>query len=100
MDIFDAVADASIAQDEPWRELASCREVPPVLFFADDKDHEKLELAKSFCATCPVIDDCYNYWASLPADERKYGVWFGTTAKERRRADRARRLARAAANSA
>ncbi|WP_016881504.1 MULTISPECIES: WhiB family transcriptional regulator [unclassified Rhodococcus (in: high G+C Gram-positive bacteria)] len=39
--------------------------------------------AKTLCAQCPVIDACRNY--ALTAGET-YGVWGGTTEKERRRA--------------
>jgi WhiB family redox-sensing transcriptional regulator len=38
--------------------------------------------AKAVCATCPVREQCRSY--ALEVGD-KYGVWGGTTAKERRK---------------
>ncbi len=57
-----------------WRDDAACRHHPQAVFF-----HAKhLETARAVCAGCPVIDEC----RSVHGGE-EYGVFFGTTPKER-----------------
>ncbi len=67
-------------QDRPWAAYAACREADPDLFFpAEDGDASQ---ALRICAGCPVIEDCLDYGFMTKA---RYGVWGGTTERERRR---------------
>lgn len=91
MDIFDAVADVRLHCDDEWRERAACRTADPELFFADEHDQAALNSAKAICAECDVQGPCHALWATLPPGERQHGVWFGTSPRDRRRADRRRR---------
>ena len=66
----------------PWREAASCLDVPPdVTFFPDKEDVGAISKAKAICATCPVADECLSWAIDTNQSE---GVWGGHTAKERR----------------
>lgn len=38
--------------------------------------------AKAICAVCPVLQDCFNF---AMEHEEEYGVWGGTTHRERER---------------
>ena len=71
---------APILQERPWAVFASCKESDADLFFPASKKEERAALA--VCTVCPVIDDCLEY--ALESKER-FGVWGGTTEKERRR---------------
>lgn len=69
-----------------FMDLGSCRGTDPDVFFPDRG--ESLEPAKSICAECIVRDECLEY--ALENRER-FGVWGGTSERERRRIRRARR---------
>jgi WhiB family redox-sensing transcriptional regulator len=86
--------ETSTAEVVDWRDLAACLEAPAEMFFPLPTDHETIELAKRWCAICPVRDECLA-WAM---DRREpFGVWGGTTEAERtstvRQAARRRREA-------
>lgn len=72
-------------QDEAWRESGSCRDENPSLFFAPDNEnpHQRRlreTAAKAICARCPVRVACRTY--ALRTGEL-YGIWGGTTERER-----------------
>jgi WhiB family redox-sensing transcriptional regulator len=68
------------AEERPWAAYAACRRADPDLFFPGP-DGDVSEALK-ICAGCPVQEDCLE-WA---LDTRvRYGVWGGTTERERRR---------------
>ena len=69
--------------ERPWAAYASCRQADPDLFFpADGVDAES---AIKICRGCPVQSACLE-WA---LDARiRYGVWGGTTERDRRRLHR------------
>lgn len=69
-----------------FMDLGSCRGMDPGVFFPDRG--ESLSPAKSVCAECIVRDECLEY--ALDNRER-FGVWGGTSERERRRLRRARR---------
>jgi len=71
-----------------WRDAARCRGTHPSLFFPPEEDGEEVRDAKDICSRCPVIHECLE-WA-LDTDEQ-FGVWGGTTPRERRRLQRVRR---------
>ncbi len=66
--------------ERPWVAYAACRGADADLFFPgnDLNPREALKI----CRACPVREECLEY--ALSARER-YGVWGGTTARERRR---------------
>ena len=68
----------------------ACRGTDPNLFFPDRG--ESLEPAKRICGECVVRDECLEH--ALLNGER-FGVWGGTSERERRRLRRTRRPAAA-----
>lgn len=88
--------------DDPqeWRDRAACRGVATELFYPNGRQRGDQMQAIAICEACPVRTDCLQ-WALANFDNRNdYGVWGGTTAKQRRglRAEyNARRRAEAAA---
>ena len=63
----------------PWQERARCRDHDPEIFFPTTE--EEASLALSFCAVCPVREDCLS-WALWQGE--RYGVWGGMTEEGRR----------------
>jgi len=70
--------------------FGACRGTAPDIFFPDRG--ESLEPAKRICGECVVRDECLEY--ALDSGER-FGVWGGTSERERRRIRRQRRVAAA-----
>lgn len=65
---------------------AKCRDMPTEFFYPDPKDQHafdaKAREARKFCEDCPVIDECLNYAIE---NGLVWGVWGGTSERERRR---------------
>ena len=61
-----------------WRSEGACREVPPSLFFP--RRGEVVDMARSVCAGCPVIEQCRDYALGVPGLK---GVWAGLSERER-----------------
>lgn len=75
--------------DKPdWQADALCREYPDLEFFPTRG--ESIEPAKAVCRRCAVSEECLAY--ALERNE-KFGMWGGTTERERRRLRRAREAA-------
>jgi WhiB family transcriptional regulator, redox-sensing transcriptional regulator len=70
--------------------FGACRGVDPDVFFPDRG--ESLEPAKRVCGDCAVRNECLEH--ALSTGER-FGVWGGTSERERRRLRRQRRVAAA-----
>ncbi len=66
--------------------FGACRGADPDLFFPEQG--VSLEPAKRICGDCAVKDECLEY--ALDNRER-FGVWGGTSERERRRLRRERR---------
>ncbi len=84
--------------DRAWQSGASCRLLPPELFFPAGRTGRALEqadAAKAVCRGCPVAGACLRY--ALETNQ-EYGIWGGTTEDERRALRR--HLARAGASDA
>ena len=77
---------APITEERPWVVFSACRDQDSDLFFPETKAQERNALA--ICSICPVQTECLEY--AFEADIR-FGVWGGTTEKQRRRL--ARRIA-------
>jgi len=63
------------------------------LFHPHDGENAKAEAARAVCAGCPVRNECLDDAVTANV---QYGVWGGTTPRERRRIRRQRALARKA----
>ena len=62
-----------------WRSEGACREVPPSLFFPSRG--EDVDMARSVCASCRVIEQCRDYAVGVPGLK---GVWAGLSESERK----------------
>lgn len=69
-----------------WLERAACRGKTH-LFYGEEvgrsapaRRRQREMVAKSICATCPVVDECL---AEAFAREDEHGIWGGLTPKER-----------------
>ncbi len=68
-----------------WRQLASCRDSDPTLFFPIGTTGHALDQiasAKIICGSCSVQEDCLQY--ALQSNQES-GVWGGYAEDERRR---------------
>jgi WhiB family redox-sensing transcriptional regulator len=75
--------------DRSWRERAACTGIDPDLFFPERGD--RTEPAKAVCATCPVVAPCL---ASALREHESFGVFGGTSERERKAIRRAIRAGR------
>lgn len=78
-----------VAGDMAWRARAACRDADPALFFPERG--ESLAPAHAYCAGCAVRDTCLDEGLG-----ERFGVWGGTSERERRRLRRTVRTAAAA----
>lgn len=81
--------------NEAWQSQANCLGVDPDLFFPE-RGASTAE-AKAVCAGCVVREQCLEY---ALANGEKFGIWGGTSERERRVIRRERARQRAAAASA
>lgn len=91
-DRVEALLPLSPPPDDRWVLRAACREADPDLFYSDDADDVRVAL--SYCERCPVADTCLT--VALANGER-FGVWGGTTERQRRRRLRRGEASRTAA---
>ncbi|MBW8805850.1 MAG: WhiB family transcriptional regulator [Catenulisporales bacterium] len=78
-----------------WQERAACRGFGSDLFFERDNElrvvrARREDAAKKVCASCPVRVECLRFAMSGP---EQFGVWGGTTRRERAIRRRRRRIA-------
>ena len=72
------MVDARTASRWNWRIAARCRTADAEELFVRGAEQRR---ARQFCATCPVRTECLAH----ALDERvEFGVWGGTTERERR----------------
>ncbi|WP_216205344.1 WhiB family transcriptional regulator [Amycolatopsis aidingensis] len=79
-----------------WRHRAACRDEDPELFFPVSDvgpGAAQVAQAKAVCARCPVRAQCLQYALDNGLD---YGIYGGTTERERRDLVRRSRRAHAA----
>ena len=70
---------------DDWRDLASCRDTDPDLFFpvgTTGPAIEQIDSAKQVCATCDAQDACLEF---ALATNQESGIWGGTSEDERRK---------------
>jgi hypothetical protein len=89
--LFEVVVPALLPQQTEWRDWASCREVDPELWFAEKGHQDWTQAAKRICGDCPVKDECLQF--ALDHDLR-FGVYGGTSERERRPMHKAANAAR------
>lgn len=76
--------------DTSWIDKAECSGLVTNLFYPEQGGAAKEQvLARQVCARCPVQDECLEY--ALLAGER-FGIWGGTSERQRRKIRRARGL--------
>ena len=82
-----------LLQPVDWQANARCAEVDPEIFFPERGGSSKA--ARAVCAQCEVRDKCLEYALN---NKEQFGIWGGTSERERRRLrkERARRQLRAA----
>lgn len=66
--------------ERPWAAYAACRTADPDLFFPADDDAARA--AVTICRGCPVREECLDWALEVRV---RYGVWGGTTERDRRR---------------
>jgi WhiB family redox-sensing transcriptional regulator len=69
--------DTRRARMFPYLDEAACRGLDPELFYAESGS--SIMRAKGFCAACPVQEKCLEWGVR----REEFGVWGGTTARER-----------------
>ena len=65
-----------------WRASALCAQTDPEIFFPE-KGESPTDALK-ICAKCPVARECRD-WITTHEGTYRYGIWGGTSAKQRRR---------------
>lgn len=72
------------ASDFDWQDGALCSGMDPNIFFNDEKSLDKhyLGVVREICSNCAVSADCLQ--TALSNDDA-FGIWGGTTERERRR---------------
>lgn len=69
-------------EDLSWQDHGRCRQVAdPDLFMPEDDDSTRQAAAKLVCQDCPVRTQCLAY---ALAHQEPFGIWGGTTPRERR----------------
>ncbi len=73
---------------EGWKSFGACSGVDPNIFYPiEERNEEKVERAKAYCGLCAVQNTCLEYALA----NKEYGIWGGTTTKERGRIRRQRK---------
>lgn len=85
MQVFERVTRNGTPLDLSWQARANCIGVDPDIFFPERGASTKE--AKGICTACEVRPDCLEY--ALENSE-KFGIWGGTSERERRRLRRQR----------
>jgi WhiB family redox-sensing transcriptional regulator len=82
-----------LLQPVEWQSGARCVEVDPEIFFPERGGSSRA--ARAVCDLCKVRADCLEYALN---NKEQFGIWGGTSERERRRIrkERARRKLRAA----
>ena len=65
-----------------WRELAACRGMGTEIFFPERG--EDTDAAKAICDVCPVTEECLEEQMRLRVSGADFGVWGGTSARQRK----------------
>jgi WhiB family redox-sensing transcriptional regulator len=69
-----------LLQPVEWQAKARCSEVDPEIFFPERGGSSKA--ARSVCSMCDVRANCLEYALN---NKEQFGIWGGTSERERRR---------------
>ena len=83
-----------LLQPVEWQTHARCTEVDPEIFFPERGGSSKA--ARAVCADCQVRAQCLEYALN---NKEQFGIWGGTSERERRRLRKERTLRRLRAAS-
>ena len=87
-DLQDALEERRVAPEMGWMSRGACRGTSEFIEWYPERSNGEVQARRAFCrSVCPVIDECLEY--ALANDE--YGVWGGTSERERRRIKKQRR---------
>jgi WhiB family redox-sensing transcriptional regulator len=78
-----------LLQPVDWQVHARCHEVDPEIFFPERGGSSKA--ARAVCNQCPVRAQCLEYALN---NKEQFGIWGGTSERERRRLRRERTVVR------
>ncbi|MPZ90254.1 MAG: WhiB family transcriptional regulator [Actinobacteria bacterium] len=78
-----------LLQPVEWQSAARCSEVDPEIFFPERGGSSKA--ARAVCSGCPVRVQCLEYALN---NKEQFGIWGGTSERERRRLRKERTLRR------
>lgn len=71
---------AVVLQNLIWQGVAACLEVDPEIFFPERGGSSKA--ARAVCMNCRVRIECLKY---ALANREQFGIWGGTSERERRK---------------
>ena len=80
-----------LLQPVEWQSNARCAGVDPEIFFPERGGSSRA--ARAVCAVCPVRLECLEYALN---NKEQFGIWGGTSERERRRLRKERALRRRA----
>lgn len=80
-ELRDAVHHITHGITAAYLEHGACGDQPVDLFFPGRGNNAAVDQAKAICATCPHRRQCL---AHAIVNGEKYGIWGGTSEKERR----------------
>jgi WhiB family redox-sensing transcriptional regulator len=83
-----------LLQPVEWQSNARCAEVDPEIFFPERGGSSKK--AREVCSDCEVSAQCLEYALN---NKEQFGIWGGTSERERRRLRKERTLRRLRAAS-
>lgn len=69
---------------QEWRDQAKCVGMPTEKFFPEHLKESRFDDALRICATCPVSDACLKLVIGLDDVDDKWGVFGGTTPRQRK----------------
>jgi WhiB family redox-sensing transcriptional regulator len=86
-ELFDDADRQAFLASLAWRAHARCKGVSTSVFFPARGDGFSLRVARQLCQCCPVQAECRAYALSTHV---RYGVWGGTSERQRVRLRRGR----------
>lgn len=89
------VTDGMLTSD-PWKKRGACVGQPSELFFPETAGAHAHDAGKAICATCPVRTTCLTV---ALANRERWGVWGGTSPRDREKLLKLRRSETVAANA-
>jgi len=78
-----------LLQPVEWQTSARCTAVDPEIFFPERGGSSKA--ARAVCSKCDVREQCLDYALN---NKEQFGIWGGTSERERRRLRKERTLRR------